>query len=383
MRFIAAVGARPNFVKAAALVKAMRENREIHLLLVHTGQHYDESMSKQFFKDLDIPSPDINLNVGSGTQATQTAEILKRFEPVVADARPDLVIVVGDVNSTIACALTAKKMNVDVAHIEAGLRSFDRTMPEEINRVVTDAIADLHFITEKSAARNLRQEGITPERIFFVGNLMIDTLLAHRAKAEASSIRARLGLDSSRPYALVTLHRPRNVDHPAVLEGLLRALDRLAATVAVIFPIHPRTLRNAEAAGLEEYLKTLRVRIVDPLGYLDFLNLMNHAALVITDSGGIQEETTILGIPCLTVSDNTERPITLEQGTNQLVGCNPQCLVDAATAILAGRPKPHTTPKFWDGRAAERTVRILVEQYCSTSGRRPLAARRAKSVSVS
>jgi UDP-N-acetylglucosamine 2-epimerase (non-hydrolysing) len=216
-----------------------------------------------------------------------------------------------------------------------------------------------------------------------VGNLMIDTLLAHRAKAEASSIRARLGLDGSRPYALVTLHRPRNVDHPAALESLLRALDRLAASVAVIFPIHPRTLRNTEAAGLEEYLKALRVRIVDPLGYLDFLNLMSRAAFVITDSGGIQEETTILGIPCLTVRDNTERPVTLEQGTNQLVGCDPQCLIDAAAAILARPPKSHTTPTFWDGHAAERIVRILVEQYGSTSVRRPLPAQCPKSVSTS
>ncbi len=364
MKVINVVGARPNFVKIASLVNAMRKTPGLSQLLVHTGQHYDESMSHKFFEDLEIPRPDINLEVGSGTQATQTGEILKRFEPIVVDARPDVVIVVGDVNSTVACSLAAKKVGVDIAHVEAGLRSFDRTMPEEINRVLTDAIADLHFITEESAESNLRREGIPPEKIFFVGNVMIDTLLAHRTKAEGSSIRARLGLDArSDRYVLVTLHRPTNVDRPAVLAGLLEALERLSAYVPVVFPVHPRTRRNIETAGLEAYLESVCLRVVPPLGYLDFLNLMSHAAVVITDSGGIQEETTVLGVPCLTVRDNTERPATVEYGTNQLVGSNPQVVFESARTILVTGPRPHATPKLWDGKAAERIVSILVKRY--------------------
>ncbi len=364
MKVINVAGARPNFVKIASLVKAMKGVPAIDQVLVHTGQHYDQSMSEQFFDDLEIPRPDINLNVGSGSHAAQTAEIMKRFEPVVAELRPDLVVLVGDVNSTLACALTAKKIGVDVAHVEAGLRSFDRSMPEEINRVVTDAIADLHFITEESARRNLQREGISPEKIFFVGNVMIDTLLAHRERAERSSIRIRLGLNGdSHRYALVTLHRPSNVDEPTVLGGLLRTLDSLAARVTVVFPVHPRTQRSIETNGLRECLKSAGVRIVDPLGYLDFLHLMSHATLVITDSGGIQEETTVLGVPCLTVRHNTERPVTTEQGTNYLVGNDPRRLLEAASDILDGKPKPYTTPKFWDGRAAERIISVLLDQY--------------------
>lgn len=367
-------------MKIASLVRAMQREPQVEQVLVHTGQHYDESMSRQFFEDLEIPRPNINLEVGSGTQAAQTAEILKRFEPVVVETQPDLVIVVGDVNSTIACALAAKKLGIDVAHVEAGLRSFDRTMPEEINRVLTDAIADLHFITEESADGNLRREGIAPEKIFFVGNVMIDTLLAHRAKAETSSIRACLGVDSEQ-YVLVTLHRPSNVDKPAVLEALLDALDHLAARVPVIFPMHPRTRRNIEAAGLGNSLESGRVRSLDPLGYLEFLNLMSHASLVITDSGGVQEETTVLGIPCLTVRESTERPVTIDQGTNQLVGSDPRKVLDAATAILEspeGFRKPHTTPALWDGRAAGRILGVLIERYARKSEIRSQEAQKSE-----
>jgi UDP-N-acetylglucosamine 2-epimerase (non-hydrolysing) len=378
MRVISVVGARPNFVKIASLVRSLRARPEVEHLLVHTGQHYDESMSELFFEELDIPRPDINLGVGSGTQAAQTGEILKRFEPLVVEKRPSVVLVVGDVNSTLACALAAKKVGVDVAHVEAGLRSFDRTMPEEINRVLTDAIADFLFTTEPSAARNLRREGIPRQKIFFVGNVMIDTLLLHREGAEKSAIRTRLGLDSpSSRYALVTLHRPSNVDDADNLKSLLKTLERLARQVRVVFPIHPRTRSRIEEAGLAPSLKSERLLALGPLAYLDFLNLMSHATLVITDSGGIQEETTVLGVPCLTVRANTERPVTIERGTNQLVGGDPQKLLQAATAILKTGPRPHAIPRLWDGRAAERTVRVLIQRYGAQASRRSARARAA------
>ncbi len=370
MKLIIVAGARPNFVKIASLVKRTQEHPEIEQILVHTGQHYDETMSRQFFDELEIPRPDINLNVGSGTQAEQTAEILKRFEPIVMDYRPDVVVVVGDVNSTIACALAAKKLGVDVAHVEAGLRSFDRTMPEEINRVLTDAISDLLFVTEESAARNLAREGIPVERIFFVGNVMIDTLLAHKDKAERSTIRARLGLESGAcRYALVTLHRPSNVDNPAALKSLLDALAEVATRFRVVFPIHPRTRRRIEEAQCENYLKSDGLLTTEPLGYLEFVNLMSHAAFVITDSGGIQEETTVLGVPCLTVRPNTERPVTIEEGTNRLVGSDPRRIIEEIAEIRVGEGKPRRIPKLWDGHAAERIVRVLVDRYGSGKGR--------------
>jgi UDP-N-acetylglucosamine 2-epimerase (non-hydrolysing) len=364
MRAINVAGARPNFVKIATLAKRMQAEPGIDQILVHTGQHYDEAMSKQFFDELEIPPPDVNLNVGSGTQAEQTGEILKRFEPIVIDYRPDVVVVVGDVNSTIACALAAKKLGVDVAHVEAGLRSFDRSMPEEINRVLTDAISDLLFITEESAARNLAQEGISAEKVFFVGNVMIDTLLAHKVKAESSAIRAHLHLDSAAcPYALVTLHRPGNVDDPAVLKSLLGVLGEVAKRFRVIFPIHPRTRRRIEEAGCGHFLRSDRVLTLQPLGYLDFLNLMSHASFVITDSGGIQEETTVLGVPCLTVRPNTERPVTIEEGTNRLVGSDPRQILDAIAELPATGGAANRIPRLWDGRAAERIVRVLLDRY--------------------
>lgn len=364
MRVITVAGARPNFVKIASLVRRMRNVNGIEHLLVHTGQHYDESMSKQFFEDLCIPRPDVNLNVGSGTQAEQTAEILKRFEPVALKYQPDVVVVVGDVNSTIACGLAAKKIGQDVAHVEAGLRSFDRTMPEEINRVLTDAIADLHFVTEKSAIRNLQHEGIAKEKIHFVGNVMIDTLTAQRERAEKSCIRTRLGLDGTAAhYALVTLHRPSNVDDPMTLEPLLRVLKCLSEHLRIVFPMHPRTRKSVEQAQLAGYLNSSRIQAIEPLGYLDFLNLMGHANLVLTDSGGIQEETTVLGIPCLTVRENTERPVTVEQGTNQVVGTDPDRIMAAAQRLVTAKEKHHKVPKLWDGHAADRIVDVLLRKY--------------------
>lgn len=350
------VGARPNFMKIAPVAAAMRE-AGLDQALVHTGQHYDEKMSHLFFRQLGIPEPDLNLEVGSGSQAVQTAEIMKRFEPVVLDRRPDLVVVVGDVNSTMACALVAVKLGVQVAHIEAGLRSFDRSMPEEINRLVTDAVSELLFVSERSGIENLRREGVSDEKVFFVGNVMIDTLLRHREAAQRTDIIERLHLDASSGYALVTLHRPSNVDEPRKLAGLLRALAELSRDLPVVFPIHPRTRKNAETAGLATELAKLIT--TDPLGYLEFLHLMSKARVAITDSGGVQEETTVLGVPCLTVRENTERPATIEFGTNRLVGTDPQAMLAAAREALRGPRSQGRLPELWDGNAAARIVEVL------------------------
>jgi len=351
------VGARPNFMKIAPVVEAMREAR-LPQYLVHTGQHYDRKMSSLFFEELGIPVPDINLEVGSGSQAVQTAEMLLRFEPVVLDTKPDLVVVVGDVNSTMACTLVAVKLGIPVAHIEAGLRSFDRSMPEEINRLVTDSLSDLLFVSEPSGLDNLRSEGVPNEKVHFVGNVMIDTLLRHRESARKSGVRERLGVDSGRRYALVTLHRPSNVDDLPRLAGLLCALDELARELPVVFPIHPRTRKNAMDAGFGPELG--RLVTTDPLGYLEFLNLMSNAQVVITDSGGVQEETTVLGVPCLTVRENTERPATIACGTNRLVGTDPDVMLRAAREALHG-PRPESKlPALWDGNAARRIVDVLM-----------------------
>ncbi len=354
------VGARPNFIKIAPVVKAMRQCG-LPQFLVHTGQHYDERMSELFFRQLGIPEPDLNLEVGSGSHAAQTAEVMKRFEPVVLEKRPDLVVVVGDVNSTLACALVGAKLNIPVAHIEAGLRSFDRTMPEEINRVLTDAISDLLFVSERSGLVNLKREGIPDEKVHFVGNVMIDTLLLHREAADKSDILDRLGLGRQQRYVLVTLHRPSNVDDPERLAGLLRALAELARHLPVIFPIHPRTRKKAEEAGLGEELG--RLLATDPLGYLEFLHLMSRAQMVITDSGGVQEETTVLDVPCLTVRQNTERPATVECGTNRLVGTDPLAMLSAAREILGGHRPASRLPELWDGRAALRIVEVLKARF--------------------
>jgi UDP-N-acetylglucosamine 2-epimerase (non-hydrolysing) len=355
MKMVVVAGARPNFMKVAPLLWEMQRRPALDVYLVHTGQHYDERMSRLFFEELNIPRPNRDLGVGSASHAVQTAEVMKRFEPVIQEQRPDLVLVVGDVNSTLACALTAVKLGVPVAHIEAGLRSFDRTMPEEINRILTDAISEWLFVTERSGLTNLLREGIPAERIFLVGNVMIDTLLACREKCEQSKILDELGL-GPQGYAVLTLHRPSNVDTPEVLGPLLAAMRRLGQELPIIFPVHPRTRKalEAQSAGLGN------VRLTEPLGYLDFLHLLVHARMVLTDSGGIQEETTALGVPCLTLRANTERPVTVEQGTNVLVGSDPERILAAAQRVLVDPPAPGRVPELWDGQAAARIVSILL-----------------------
>ena len=365
LKVINVVGARPNFMKVAPIVAAMRRRaREFAPLIVHTGQHYDAGMSAAFFGDLELPEPDVYLQVGSGTHAAQTAAVMQRFEPVVMRERPDWVVVVGDVNSTLACALVCAKLGVRVAHVEAGLRSRDRTMPEEINRLLTDQISDLLLTPSADADANLRAEGIPPERIRCVGNVMIDTLCAQLKRAAASPVRERLGV-AGRDYAVVTLHRPANVDDQETLARLISTLEEIGERLPVIFPAHPRTQRRLIDFGLTEALAAgARVRLLEPLGYLDFLRLYSGARLVLTDSGGLQEETTALGIPCLTLRENTERPITVEMGTNQIVGTDPERIISAARAAL-DRPRADASrrvPPLWDGRAADRILAAIKEK---------------------
>lgn len=354
MKLVVVAGARPNFMKVAPLMWEVGRRADVDAALVHTGQHYDRKMSELFFEELGIPEPDVNLGVGSGSHAVQTAEVMRRFEPVLLERRPDAVVVVGDVNSTIACALTAVKLGVPVAHVESGLRSFDRSMPEEINRILTDAISDWLFVSEPSGLENLRREGVPDGRVHLVGNVMIDSLLACRDRAERSTILEDLGL-GGRPYAVLTLHRPANVDEPEVLDGLLRAIGRIGEELPIVFPAHPRTRAALEGrAGPPPGL-----RLVEPQGYLDFLKLVAHARLVLTDSGGLQEETTVLGVPCLTLRENTERPATIDQGTNRLVGLNPGRIVEAALGVLGEARRPGRVPDLWDGRTAARIVDVL------------------------
>ena len=355
-------GARPNFMKIAPLMAAFRARTDTRAVLAHTGQHYDERMSRLFFDELGIPKPDVNLEVGSGTHAVQTAEIMRRFEPVVEQYRPDCVLVVGDVNSTIACALVAVKMGVKVAHVEAGLRSFDRSMPEEINRLLTDAISDYLFTTEPSAMANLAREGAAPDKVFFVGNVMIDTLKANLEKARASRILADLGV-KPRGYAALTLHRASNVDDAEILRPLFGAIRAIAAEMPVIFPIHPRTRKNMAAFGMLDGCEpggSAGIRLVEPLGYLDFLKLTAEARVVLTDSGGIQEETAILKVPCLTLRESTERPVTVDVGCNQIVGTDPDRILTAYRKIMSSASFECGTPEKWDGHAAERIADILV-----------------------
>ena len=358
MKIVNVVGARPNFVKIGPLMREMRRRATITPVLVHTGQHYDEAMSQQFFAQLDIPAPDHNLLVGSGSHAVQTAEVMRRFEPVLTASRPDAVLVVGDVNSTLAAALTAAKLGIPVVHVEAGLRSFDRTMPEEINRVLTDAIADVLFVTEEDAQANLVREGVAPGRIHFVGNVMADALLASRPRWQASPIVERLHL-AAIPFAVLTLHRPANVDDAGVLDPLLGALRTIGRRVPIVFPVHPRVGarlgRDAAEAGATQGLICL-----PPLGYLDFIALMSRARLVLTDSGGVQEETTMLGVPCLTLRDSTERPVTVSHGTNRVVGTRPDAIVSEAFRALEAPPRPVEPPPLWDGSAARRIVEVLM-----------------------
>jgi UDP-N-acetylglucosamine 2-epimerase (non-hydrolysing) len=381
MKVLTVVGARPNFMKVAPIIGAINRHNEkaaepIRHVLVHTGQHYDASMSGAFFSDLGLPTPDLWLEAGSGSHAAQTAEIMKKFEQVILLERPDAVVVVGDVNSTMACAVVAAKIAFDAAgsrplvvHVESGLRSFDRSMPEEVNRVITDHVSDLLFVTEPSGLENLRNEGIPDDAVHFVGNTMIDSLLACREKAEASTVLERLGLRTSAhghgepatigDYALLTLHRPGNVDDRETFLNILNGLSELESRCPIVFPVHPRTRRRIDDFGLSLGTDGGRIVLTEPLGYLDFVCLMAHARLVVTDSGGIQEETTCLGVPCVTVRENTERPVTVARGTNTIAGTTSPTITAAIRRQLERAPGG-AVPEKWDGDAATRLVDVLV-----------------------
>jgi UDP-N-acetylglucosamine 2-epimerase (non-hydrolysing) len=350
MKILHVVGARPNFMKVAPVEAALARHAGVDQTIVHTGQHYDAAMSDVFFRQLGIPAPDFNLEVGSGSHAGQTAEIMVRIERVILDVRPDLVLVYGDVNSTVAAALVCAKLLVPVGHVEAGLRSFDRTMPEEVNRVLTDRVADLLFTPSADGNENLVREGVAPERIHLVGNVMIDTLVRLLPQAVPPP-------HADKSYALATLHRPSNVDDPEGLGAIIGALNRIAAEIDIVFPVHPRTRRMlGQIAGLE---LSGRLRLADPAGYREFLGLPRHAAFIITDSGGIQEESTYLGVPCLTVRENTERPVTVTVGSNILVGRDMERLETEARKILAGEAKSGSVPPLWDGKAGERIADVV------------------------
>lgn len=367
MKVLNIVGARPNFMKMAPIIEAMNKYpKQIEHLLVHTGQHYDEKMSKAFFDDLGMPVPDINLEVGSGSHAEQTAKVMIEFEKVCLREKPDLVIVVGDVNSTMACTITAKKLGIKVAHVEAGLRSRDMSMPEEINRLCTDVLCDYLFTTDHFANENLAAEGVPAEKVFFVGNVMIDTLLKHREMAAGLTLSRNLGL-VPKEYATLTMHRPGNVDDKVVLTGILEALSEISEEIPIVFPIHPRTKKMAEQFGLGHFFNSGEnvkgIWITEPLGYLEFLHLNMYAKMVLTDSGGLQEETTVLGVPCITMRPNTERPITCEVGSNVIVGGNKQKILAQAKQILSGELQQGRVPEKWDGHAAERIVDVLIKEF--------------------
>ncbi len=355
-------GARPNFMKVAPIYAEMRRRPdEFEPLIVHTGQHYDAAMSDAFFTDLGMPKPDVYLGVGSGSHAVQTARIMTEFEPVLLEYKPDWVLVVGDVNSTIACALVAVKLRVKVVHVEAGLRSRDRAMPEEINRILTDSISDLLLTTSQDADENLRAEGIPDEKIRFVGNVMIDSLLEHLKVAADSNVRKTLDV-SEGEYAVCTLHRPSNVDDKQVFSGIIGSLIEISDHLPIIFPVHPRTRAKIDEFGLADDISASNIWLIDPLGYIDFMALYSGARLVLTDSGGLQEETTVLGIPCLTLRENTERPVTIELGTNILVGTDPETIKRSAIEVLAkvGKSANAKIPPLWDGKAAERICNELL-----------------------
>ena len=361
-KIILVAGARPNFMKIAPLMREFRKfPKEFAPVLVHTGQHYDTAMSDVFFKDLNIPEPDINLNVGSASHTVQTARIMTKFERVLKEERPQLVIVVGDVNSTLACSLVASKMGVRVAHVEAGLRSFDRDMPEETNRGLTDRLSDYIFVTEPSGLVNLKKEGVSDDKVFYVGNVMIDTLLAHLPQIQKGPVPKR-GQPPKR-YAVLTLHRPGNVDSTFTLTGIYEILEFVTREIPVIYPIHPRARKMIRRHNfLKAFNKLDNLEMVEPLGYVDFIRLVSKARFVLTDSGGIQEEATVLEIPCLTMRENTERPVTVDQGTNILVGRNIAKIIRSVGAILNGRAGKPARPKFWDGKAAGRIVKVLSGQ---------------------
>lgn len=374
MKIISVVGARPNFMKVAPLHRAFKNisnldtqishlDTNISHLICHTGQHYDEKMSKVFFEDLELPEPDFYLGVGSGSHAEQTGKVMIEFEKILLNEKPDLVIVVGDVNSTIACSLTAAKLHIKVAHVEAGLRSFDRKMPEEINRLLTDSIADYLFVTEKSGIENLKNEGVDDSKVFFVGNVMIDSLAYYLEKSNDSKVLDEHDLEKGN-FVLFTLHRPSNVDTEEQLNNLISSLNQIGEKRKAIFPMHPRTRNNLDKFGLEEKIHS-NITITDPIGYIDFISLIKNAELIVTDSGGIQEESTYLGVQCITLRDSTERPITVEVGTNQLLGTDLEKAVEAALNVLDGNKKQGSVPELWDGCAAERIVDILINKLAT------------------
>lgn len=360
MKIVHVVGARPNFMKVAPVMSALKERRGVEQVLVHTGQHYDANMSDVFFKELGLPEPTINLEVGSGSHAAQTAQIMIKFEEVVLSERPDLVLVYGDVNSTVAATLVCAKLGVKIGHVEAGLRSFDRGMPEEINRLVTDQLADILFTPSADGDENLLREGVNPKKVFMVGNVMIDTLVRILPHAEARLPELRSRFDLGERYGLVTLHRPSNVDDPATLREIIEALNEIGRELPLLFPVHPRTRKRIADEAIP--VENTGLMVVEPLGYLDFLALQSQAALVITDSGGIQEETTFLGVPCLTVRENTERPVTMTLGTNRLVGQDMELLRREASRALGNDRHPGQIPPLWDGKAGERIATVIEEQ---------------------
>ncbi len=353
------VGARPNFMKIAPIHKRMQNSSFFAPLLIHTGQHYDEKMSTTFFVELGMPKPDLYLGVGSGSHAEQTAAVMIGLEKIFIEQKPDWVIVVGDVNSTIAASMAAAKLHIPVAHVEAGLRSFDRSMPEEINRVLTDSISDLLFVTEQSGLDNLAHEGVTKEKIHFVGNVMIDSLVEHLKKSQQSTVLEQYHLQPQN-YVLVTLHRPSNVDNFDNLNLILDIFAQIQKELPIFFPIHPRTRKMITSFNLEDKINNMpNLFLAEPLGYLPFLRLMSQAKIVITDSGGIQEETTYLGIPCLTMRENTERPITTTLGTNRLVGINKQAVLQGFNDVMQNKTNTHQVPPLWDGQAAQRIVQVF------------------------
>ena len=359
MRVACVVGARPNFMKIAPILEAMRIFPELEPILVHTGQHYDYEMSQIFFDELEIPKPDVYLGVGSGSHAVQTAKIMMGFEETVNQYKPDAILVVGDVNSTLACALVGAKLCIHVIHVEAGIRSFDRTMPEEINRILTDVVSDLLLTPTKDANENLRKEGIAKEKIHLVGDVMVDTLMKYREKASSNGILQELGLEKH-SYALMTLHRPSNVDVRANLTGVLDALEEIQRSIKMVLSIHPRTKARVQEFGLESKLAGMENMVItEPLGYIKFMGLMVHAKFVLTDSGGIQTETTVLNIPCLTMRENTERPETIKDGTNILVGNNAQLIIEECQKILNRKGKSGSYPSIWDGHTAKRIAMII------------------------
>lgn len=358
------VGARPNFMKAAPLCKELNEHNHLfETVLIHTGQHYDRNLSQLFFEDLKLPRPDISLGAGSGTHAQQTASIMIKLEQALLQIKPDLVIVFGDINSTLAAAVVSAKLHIKLAHIEAGLRSFDKRMPEEINRIVTDRLSDFHFVTEAAGVANLKNEGVPDDKIFLCGNIMIDALMQNIKIAEKSEILNKLSLEKEN-YAVVTMHRPSNVDDIDKLKSLINTLSEISRKIKIVFPCHPRTAQKIERSDIIESVDKNRFHIIEPLGYLDFLKLISESKMVISDSGGIQADTTFLKVPCLTLRETTEQPSTIEFGTNQLCGADPVSITNAVEEILNNNSKPSRLPDFWDGKTAVRIVEILKEKLC-------------------